>query len=463
MSTPLRFRFAPSPTGVMHVGNLRTALFNKLAALHAGGVLILRIEDTDTARHDATAEAAILTGLTRLGLTWDEGPYRQSERGAVYADALDRLRGSGAVYPCFCTEAELEAERKRQAANGKPPRYAGTCRAIDADERAKRIADGIPFVWRFALTGGPVVFKDGVRGRVTFRPSELGDFPVARSDGSPLFLFASAVDDAAMGITDVIRGEDHLSNTPRQILLMRALGATPPRYHHAPIIVDETGKKLSKRRGAFDPVALLDEGYRPEAALTAVAMLGWAGIDGSTALPLAELAARFEIERVSKSPARYDAARVDHLNVALLKGEEGRGLLPFFAARGLAFGDADPRTVARCVADTIKHTGDILPMASMFAGRLAPDEESAAVLADESARRVVVAARAAVKGGIVDYDAVIESVKSATGAKGKNLFAPLRAALTGRLTGPNVTDLFTALGPGAILNRLTETTESWPS
>ncbi|MBF0169476.1 MAG: glutamate--tRNA ligase [Nitrospinae bacterium] len=451
----VRVRFAPSPTGAMHVGNLRTALFNRLFALRHGGTLILRIEDTDRARHDPLAERTILDALTRLGIGWDEGPYRQSERLDLYRDAVERLAADGKVYRCFCTEGELESDRAAAVAAGKPPRYSGRCRTTPPSN----VGDA-PFVWRFMTGDRPVSFDDGVRGNVTFSSADFGDFPVARSDGSPLFLFASAVDDAEMRITDVIRGEDHLSNTPRQLMLFEALGVPAPRYHHLPIIVDDEGKKLSKRKGAIDPAALLDEGFLPESIVTGVALLGWAGIDGKEALNIEEMATRFDIGAVSRSPSRYDFPRIDHLNVTLLKETGGASLVPLFAAHGLTFGGIDPVTVARLVAGTVKRTDEAIPFALQFARPLPPDDEAAALLADPAARGVVEAALDAVGGG---YDAVIESSRSKTGAKGKALFAPLRAALTGRLTGPNLKDLFDTLGSAALAERLSLTVNRWRS
>ncbi len=450
----IRLRFAPSPTGAMHVGNLRTALFNRLYALRHGGTMILRIEDTDRERHDPAAEQGILDTLTRLGIGWDEGPSRQSERGDLYRTALDRLIAEGKVYRCYCTEEELEADRRKAIKAGKAPRYSGRCR------NRTDIIEGAPFVWRFPTGDRSLSFEDGVRGKVSFSAADLGDFPIARADGSPLFLFASAVDDADMGITDVIRGEDHISNTPRQLLIMAALNAPAPRYSHLPIIVDDEGKKLSKRKGAIDVGSLLHEGYLPEALVTGVALLGWSGIDGSKIMDVAEMAPYFDLSHISRSPSRYDAPRIDHLNVKRLQQTEGTSLVPLFATHGLSFGAIDPAKVARLVAGTVKRTDEAIPFATQFARLQEPDDEAAALLTTPEARQVIEAALDVATDG---HDAVVESCRSRTGAKGKALFAPLRAALTGRLTGPNLKDLFETLGSAEIAERLAQTVNRWRS
>ncbi|MDH5639426.1 MAG: glutamate--tRNA ligase, partial [Nitrospinota bacterium] len=285
-----RVRFAPSPTGPLHVGGARVALFNWLFARRVGGKFILRIEDTDAARSTPEYEAKIIKSLRRLGLTWDEGPdiggpcgpYRQIERHAAYQDVAERLAAKGITYPCYCSEEELEKERKQMISRRLAPRYSGKCRAISSEARTQKEAEGIRPATRFIMPEGETIhIKDEIRGGVTFETSDLGDFIIVRSDGSASFLLASAVDDAQMGISHIIRGEDHLSNTPRQMMIIRALGGAPPHYAHLPMVLDEKGKKLSKRVGATDILELLDSGHAPEAINTAMAMLGWAGVDGS--------------------------------------------------------------------------------------------------------------------------------------------------------------------------------------
>jgi glutamyl-tRNA synthetase len=280
----VRVRFAPSPTGHLHVGGARTALYNYLHAKRNGGVFILRIEDTDAARSTPESLDAIYDGLRWLGLTWDEGPevggphgpYFQSERRDLYRRHADALLASGRAYPCYCTAAELEERRAAQMSRGEPPRYDGRCRTLDAAGRAKMEAEGRGAALRFALPGpGEVAWEDVIRGRVAFRNEVLDDFVLLRSDGLPTYNFACVVDDQAMEISDVIRGDDHISNTPRQLLLYQALGFAMPRFAHVPMILGDDGSRLSKRHGATSVAAYRDLGYLPEAMVNFLALLGW--------------------------------------------------------------------------------------------------------------------------------------------------------------------------------------------
>ncbi|MGH8369745.1 MAG: glutamate--tRNA ligase, partial [Gammaproteobacteria bacterium] len=254
----IRTRFAPSPTGHLHVGNARTALFNALFAAHMGGTLILRIEDTDAERSKREFEAGLIRDLSWLGVVWQEGPdrdgargpYRQSERGAIYAEQVERLQTQGHAYPCFCTPAELALSRKAQLAAGKPPRYAGTCAQLGKPQIEARLAKGLKPALRFRVPAkGETVFEDMIRGHQVFANQDIGDFIIQRADGSPAFFFSNAVDDALMGVTHVLRGEDHLANTPRQLLLLAALELSAPQYAHLSLIVGEGGAPLSKREG----------------------------------------------------------------------------------------------------------------------------------------------------------------------------------------------------------------------
>jgi nondiscriminating glutamyl-tRNA synthetase len=330
MSTPtgqVRVRFAPSPTGALHVGNARTALFNWLLARSRGGTFVLRIEDTDAARSTAAHEAAILADLRWLGLGWDEGvdedgghgPYRQSERLGLYRDAAARLMAQGTAYPCFCAPARLEEERAAQREAGRASVYFGRCRALPADEAASRLAAGEAHAVRFNVAAAArgddaVTFEDVVRGPIRFPVHQIGDFVLLRRDGMPAYNFAVVVDDQAMGITDVVRGDDHLSNTPRQVLLYRALGATPPRFAHLPLIVAPGGTPLSKREGAVSVSAFRDQGYPPEALLNHLALLGWSPASGVEFLTPEELVAGFDLARVSHSPAVFDRQKLDALS-----------------------------------------------------------------------------------------------------------------------------------------------------
>jgi len=470
-----RVRFAPSPTGSLHVGNLRTALFNWLYARKTGGKYILRIEDTDSARYTAGAESSLIDALKRLGLNWDEGPdvggphapYRQSERLEKYRDAVDRISKSGSAYPCYCSETELEAERKAMAASGRPPRYSGKCKDLSPAERAGLERGGIRPVIRFLVDDRTISFHDGVRGEVSFNTRDIGDFVLLRSDGVAPYYMASAYDDVEMEITDVIRGEDHLSNTARHLLIMRAMGATPPRYHHLSIILDADGKKLSKRAGALDVAELLNGGYLPDAINTTVAMLGWAGVAGKEALPLAQLAEAFDISKASRSPAHFDPERLNHVNAKALKSLAPQKALetlrPLMERAGFPFGDFSRETlemISTAVASSVHTPQDAGWMSLQFAKRLEPDDEAAQALCAPEAVSVVTALIDTVKDGasldLESYEPLMKHLAEVSGVKGKSLFKPIRAALTGRVSGPNLKDILAIIGPEETLRRLNE-------
>ncbi|MGD9694281.1 MAG: glutamate--tRNA ligase [Thermoleophilia bacterium] len=311
---PARVRFAPSPTGSLHVGSARTALFNWLVARHTGGTFVLRLEDTDRERSTPESEAEILRCLAWLGLDWDEGPFRQSERGQVYASALDRLRASGAVYPAYETEEELDAQRAAARADKRAPVVRGR-RDRTREEIAALEAEGRRPVWRFAVdVPGETVIEDYVRGPVRFDHAQIEDFVVARSDGTPTYNLAAAVDDLDMGITHVIRGEDHISNTPKQMLVIRALGGAAPDYAHVPLILGPDKKRLSKRHGAASVEELEDAGYLPRSIINALALLGWSFDDKTTMFTVDELVERFSVSRISKSPAIFDMTKLNVIN-----------------------------------------------------------------------------------------------------------------------------------------------------
>ncbi|MGB2971901.1 MAG: glutamate--tRNA ligase, partial [Candidatus Competibacter sp.] len=318
--THVKTRFAPSPTGFLHLGNVRTALFNALLARRDGGQFLLRIEDTDRERSRAEFVDALLEDLRWLGLDWREGPevggpqapYAQSERTAIYARYYRRLEGSEQSYPCFCTPAELALSRKAQLAAGRPPRYTGTCARLGADERQARLERGLQPTLRFRVPAGRAVeFTDLVRGPQRFASDDIGDFVIRRADGTPQFFFANAVDDALMGITQVLRGEDHLANTPRQLLLLEALALSAPRYGHLALIVGADGGPLSKRAGDLSIRELRASGYLPEAVLNYLARLGHAYARDVWMAPEV-LAAEFSTAHLGRAPARYDEAQLLH-------------------------------------------------------------------------------------------------------------------------------------------------------
>ena len=323
-----RCRIAPSPTGPLHIGTARTALFNYLFARQTGGTFVLRLEDTDQARSSVDFEEDILAGLRWLGLEWDEGPgvdgqpasgefgpYRQSERGDRYAAALARLLAADKAYPCFCSADELSEDRRARQEAKLDPAYVGRCAGLTEAERDARRAEGRAAVIRFRIGEGRVEFDDLVRGHVSIEKTALGgDLVIARSDGSPLYHFVVVVDDIAMEISHVIRGEDHLSNTPKHVLLFEALGAEPPVFAHLPLILNPDRSKMSKRKSQTAMAEYRAQGYIPEALINHLALLGWSSGDDEDLFSLAELESRFDLARVQPSGAIFDAERLDWLN-----------------------------------------------------------------------------------------------------------------------------------------------------
>jgi nondiscriminating glutamyl-tRNA synthetase len=446
---PIVSRFAPSPTGALHLGNARTALFAWLAVRASGGRFLLRIEDTDAARAVAGAEAALLAELRWLGLAWDGEVVHQSARAARHAELLDTLERTGKAYPCFCTESELEVARKTALANRRPPRYLGTCASLSVAEVAARRAAGRVATLRFRVPGGWATrFDDAVHGPHEEASDAIGDFVIRRADGVPTFLFANAVDDAEMGVTLVLRGDDHISNTPRQLLLLSALlpaGAQVPRYGHLPLVLAAASDKpLSKRDGAHSVAALREAGWLPLAVVNYLARLGHHGY-GEALLPLAELARGFRLDHLGRAPSHFDPAQLEHwqrLAVAALDADA-------FAAW---CGIADPPVPA---ADRVGFIGAVrgnvlLPAdagrwATALYGAAAPEAEAAAVLAEAGAAFFAAAATALAASG-PDYAAFTKALGAATGRKGRALHAPVRAAVTGRLDGPELAQLFPLLG-----------------
>src|SRR5215813_10125613 len=343
----MRVRFAPSPTGQLHVGNARTALFNWLLARGQRGTFILRIEDTDAERSTRESETAIIRDLRWLGLDWDEGPdvdgphgpYRQSERLHLYASYAAELLAADKAYHCFCSTAQLEAERQEALATGRPAHYAGTCRRLSKAQAAARMAAGERPAIRFRVPHEhDVVFTDAVRGEVRFQSEVIGDPVIVRADGHPAYNYAVVVDDALMEITHVIRGEDHISNTPRQLLLYEALGWSPPAFGHVSMVLGPDHSKLSKRHGATSVSEFRERGYLPEALANYLALLGWSPGDGEELIPLDEMAKRFRIDDVGKSAGVFDPEKLAWVNRHYLKAASddrlARLAVPFLGTQG---------------------------------------------------------------------------------------------------------------------------------
>ncbi|CAN5751402.1 glutamate--tRNA ligase [soil metagenome] len=475
----MRLRFAPSPTGQLHVGNARTALFNWLLAHGKDGTFILRIEDTDAGRSTRESEASILEDLRWLGLDWDEGPdvegphgpYRQSERLHLYASYANELIAGDHAYHCFCSPQQLAADRQAMLAEGRPPRYAGTCRDLPKDEVRTRMDAGERPVIRFRVPHGvDVTFNDLVRDDVSFSSEVIGDPVIVRSDGRPAYNFAVVVDDALMEITHVIRGEDHISNTPRQLLMYQALGFTPPQFAHLSLVMGPDHTPLSKRHGATSVAEFRERGYLPEALVNYLALIGWSpGGPGENVelLPIDELARRFNVEDVGHSAGIFDVEKLAWMNRHYMKAAAPARLAAECARYFLQAGFFVQRT-----PEGMEYLGTLLPMAVGSVDRLeeVPDRvrfvfaydaaaalqrpEIAAVLHEPGAREVIAALAAEITGPLLDRESfrgMASRVRERTGHRGKSLFHPIRAALTGEGGGPELDLAVPAIDRGAML------------
>jgi len=457
-------RFAPSPTGRLHLGNARTALFNYLLARAAGGRFVLRIEDTDPDRCLPVHESALIEDLRWLGLRWDEGPdrdgghgpYRQSQRRGTYETYFGQLRESGHAYPCFCTEAELEADRQARLAAGAAPRYSGRCRDIPAGEAAARLAAGEPAALRFRVVpGGAITFDDFVRGSQSIDADGIGDFIIRRSDGTPSFFFSNAVDDALMGVSHVLRGEDHLANTPRQLLLLQALGLAAPRYGHLALVVDENGAPLSKRRGSPTLEALRGEGVLPSAVTNYLARAGHAFADPGC-LDLAALAAGFRIEALGRAPTRFDVVQLEHWQQLAVRALDAAAFEAWAdLPRGLV-APGDRAAFFEAVRANCARPGDVAAWAGVVFSDDWPMSAEAVQVIDVAGAGFFAAALAALEAAGTGFDALVAQLKRALpgNARGPALFQPLRAALTGVLAGPELRALLPLMGVARARRRL---------
>ncbi len=459
----VKTRFAPSPTGYLHLGNVRTALFNALLARRQGGRFLLRIEDTDQERSRPEYVAALLEDLRWLGLDWQEGPevggphapYAQSARTAIYAQYYQRLEAQEQAYPCFCTPAELALSRKVQLAAGRPPRYTGVCARLSATERQQRQERGLQPTLRFRVPVGRLVeFTDLVRGSQRFASDDIGDFVIRRADGSPQFFFANAVDDALMGITHVLRGEDHLANTPRQLLLLEVLGLSAPHYGHLALIVGADGGPLSKREGDLSLRELRAAGYLPEALLNYLARLGHA-YERDVWLELAELATGFSTERLGRAPARYDEAQLLHWQSEAVQHATPERLWDWMGSAVHAQTPPACRNeFITAVRPNVRFPADAAFWAErLFGADLTPSDDNRAVIAAAGPAFFAQALAAYTEHGAA-YQPLVEELKQRTGLKGKNLFMPLRVALTGETHGPELGRILALVPPDLARRRL---------
>ncbi len=432
-------RFAPSPTGNLHVGNVRTALHNWLLAKQAGGRFLLRIDDTDLERSREEHVGAIKADLKWLGLHWD-GEERQSARFALYEAEFAKLVAAGRVYRCYESAQELDLKRKVLLGRGLPPIYDRAGLALSETDHAAKAAAGEAPHWRFLLDhGAPIEWVDGIRGAQHFDPAKMSDPVVRRADGSWLYLLPSVIDDIAMGITDVLRGEDHVSNTASQVQMFAALGAEPPRFAHEALLVGTEGK-LSKRLGSLGMGALREAGIEPEAL---VALLGRLGTSDPVdpALDAAALAASFNLAHFGRAPARFDEADLHRVNAALVHR------LPFARVAHL-LPDGMGEAAWEAIRPNLEHIGEAADWWQVVTGPIAVPE----LEADDRAFLAKAVSALAVAG--VDWPALTAALKESTGRKGKPLFLPLRLALTGREHGPDMAALLPLIGHAAAIARL---------
>ena len=469
-----RVRFAPSPTGDLHVGNARTALFNWLFARHYGGKFVLRIEDTDRLRTSEAFENRIIGDLRWLGMDWDEGPekdgrhgpYRQSERLDIYTRHLDVLVREGKVYPCYCTDEELEAERSRLLSRGIAPRYTGKCRNLTDERKRKLEGEGRKPAWRFAVEEGAIEFDDLIRGAMRFSGSDLGDFIAVRSNGIPAYNFAVVIDDHLMEISHVIRGEDHLSNTAMQLLLYRALGFDEPLFAHHALILGKDRSKLSKRHGAVTVSEFRKKGVLPEALVNYLALLGSSFGEGTEVLSMEEMVRVFSLQRAGKSGAVFGEEKLEWLNNLYIRKYKNRELAGLLAPY---LKDAGYETESRgeewldAVIDTIKGNLRVLSDITDYIDVYYDDcyemtKEARDVLREERSWEILSALTDVLSDTKCPeedpYSFIVESLRKRTALKGKSLFMPVRAAVTGKTWGPELNHVMNILGKESLRRRV---------
>ncbi|WP_339205299.1 glutamate--tRNA ligase [Paenibacillus sp. FSL K6-3182] len=481
MTAEVRVRYAPSPTGHLHIGNARTALFNYLFARNQGGKFIIRIEDTDVKRNVEGGEESQLKYLKWLGMDWDEsidigggyGPYRQTERLDIYNKYWQELLDRGLAYRCYCSEEELEKEREEQTERGETPRYSGRHRNLTEEQRQAFEAEGrVPSIRFRVPENRTYAFDDIVKGSISFDTTEMGDFVIVKKDGIPTYNFAVVLDDYLMKISHVLRGEDHISNTPRQLMIYEAFGWEAPKFGHMTLIVNEQRKKLSKRdESIIQFISQYDDlGYLPEAMFNFITLLGWSPEGEQEMFTREELVNVFNPERLSKSPAVFDTQKLSWMNNEYLKKADLNRVvdlcLPHLqnAGRVAAELDAEGRAwVTALVAlhqDKLRSASEIVPMTELFFRDTVEDEsEAVEVLAEEQVPTVLQAFLSKIEAGETAFEVdgikeMIKAVQKETGFKGKQLFMPIRAALTGQTHGPDLNQSLALLGKDKVADRL---------
>jgi len=480
MSSEVRVRYAPSPTGHLHIGNARTALFNYLFARNQNGKFIIRIEDTDQKRNIEGGEESQLRYLKWLGIEWDEsidvggeyGPYRQSERTEIYQKYTEELLEKGLAYHCYCTSEELEKEREEQQANSQMPRYSGKCRNLTAEQRAELEAEGREPSIRFRVPSNTEIkWNDIVKDEVSFESEGIGDFVIVKKDGTPTYNYAVAIDDYLMKMTHVLRGDDHISNTPKQILVYEALGWTPPVFGHMTLIVNENRRKLSKRDESI--IQFIEQykelGYLPEALFNFITMLGWSPVGEEEIFSKEQFIEIFDPARLSKSPALFDTSKLRWMNNQYMKQldlDEVVALsVPHLVKAGKVEETRDAETeqwVRDLVAlyqEQMSFGAEIVELTEMFFKKeIDYSEEAKAVLAEEQVPEVLKVFAEEISSleefSADEIKAATKAVQKATGQKGKKLFMPIRVATTGETHGPELPKAISLLGKETVLARL---------
>ena len=481
MANDIRVRYAPSPTGHLHIGNARTALFNYLFARNQGGKFIIRIEDTDQKRNIEGGEESQLKYLQWLGIDWDEsvdkegefGPYRQSERNDIYKKYYDQMLEEGKAYKCYCTEEELEAEREAQQAEGKDMAgYSGKCRHLTPEERAEKEAEGRKPSIRIKVSAGEMLtFNDMVKGQVSFESDGISDYVIVKKDGTPTYNFAVAIDDHLMKMTHVLRGDDHISNTPKQLLVYNALGWEPPTFGHMTLIVNESRKKLSKRDESI--IQFIEQykelGYLPEALFNFIALLGWSPAGEEEIFSKEEFIEMFDANRLSKSPALFDQQKLSWMNNQYMKKVDLDRVVelavPHLVKAGRIEVERSPeqeewvRELIELYQEKMSFGAEIVEMSELFFKEdISYEDEAKSVLEEEQVPEVMASFLEKVEAmdefKAEEIKKAMKAVQKETGHKGKKLFMPIRAAVTGQTHGPDLPKAIELLGREKVMERL---------
>lgn len=464
----IKTRFSPSPTGMIHLGNVRAALFSALFATNTKGTFLLRIEDTDASRSDEKFTEHLQDDLHWLGVFWQEGPgvggphapYFQSQRHKIYDEFYKKLSDDGRAYPCFCTEQELALYRKLQVSRGEPPRYPGTCRNLSKEEVEKRLAQGLKPALRFRVPDNTSIdFVDSVKGPQKFASDDIGDFIIRRADGSSSFMFCNAIDDSIMGVTNVIRGEDHLTNTPRQLMILQALKLRMPSYGHLSLILGDDGAPLSKRHGSSSLHDLRQQGFLPQAVLNYLSRLSHS-YEENKLMTFQELAERFNLEKLSRAPARFDQHQLlhwqkeavlalDHASAWQWLGQDIKDKVP----------QASREVFIELMRQNILFPNEAVKWESiLFGGDLQFDAEQKSVLA-EAGKDFFVVAQKAVEQHNGNLKNILDEIKTTLNISGKKLFMPVRIALTGEQHGPELAQIAALLGTEKMSRRFSHAQE----